>query len=159
MSSIDDNLRENERIMYRTGLHWVAFGGPLILLFVAGLSIPTKGMPAILLLIVATVWTLLVTRNLQMTEFVITDKRIYVQRWFALKRSYDVAISEIVDVEIYQPALGKLLNFGKIIIHLPSKKRVSFRLVSAPVIFLMKFQEEFLRIHKELQQETPIQTT
>lgn len=75
-----------------------------------------------------------------------------------MNKFYDFSIAEIVDVEIYQPALGKLLNFGKIIIHLPKKKRVSFRLVNSPVIFLMKFQEEFLRIHKELQQETPIKT-
>ncbi|MBA4389961.1 MAG: hypothetical protein C0399_03385 [Syntrophus sp. (in: bacteria)] len=155
MSNVDDNLKENERVTYRTGLHWVIFGGPLVLLCVAGLSIPSKGMPAVILLIVATIWTLFVTRNLQMTEFVITDKRILIQRWFTLKKFYDISISEIVDVEIYQPALGKLLNFGKIIVHLPKKKRVSFRLVNAPVIFLMKFQEEFLKIHKELQQEKP----
>lgn len=158
MSKIDANLKENERITYRTGLHWVIFGGPLILLFVAGLSVPSKGMPALILLIVASVWMLLATRSLQITEFVITDNRIIIRRWLALNKFYDFSIAEIVDVEIYQPALGKLLNFGKIIIHLPKKKRVSFRLVNSPVIFLMKFQEEFLRIHKELQQETPIKT-
>lgn len=154
MSSIDDNLKENERVTFRTGLHWVIFGGPLILLFMAGLSIPSKGMPAIILLIVATIWTLLATRSLQMTDIAITNNRIFVKRWFALKKLFDISIAEIVDVEIYQPALGKLLNFGKIIVHLPNKKRISFRLVSDPVTFLMKFQEEFLRIHKELQQET-----
>ena len=88
-----------------------------------------------------------------MTELVITDNRILIQRWFFVTKSYDFAIADTIDVEIYQPALGKLLNFGKIIIHLPKKRRVSFRLVIAPVLFMMKFQEEFLKLHKDLQQE------
>jgi len=48
MSYIDDNLKENERVVYRTKLHWAMLLGPGTLMVIGGLSIPAKGCPGLL---------------------------------------------------------------------------------------------------------------
>ena len=65
MGHIDDNLSGDEKIVYRTGLHWVTFCGPAMLLFLAGVSIPSKGMSAIVLFIIGLVWAILSYITLQ----------------------------------------------------------------------------------------------
>lgn len=142
MGHIDDNLSGNEKIIYRAGLHWVILFGPAILLFLAGISIPSKGMSATILFIIGVIWAILSYIILQNTEFGITDNRVLIWTVFPSKKLHDIAFIEIADVAIYQPSLGKLLNFGKITIVLAKRKKISHRLVNAPYEFLTNLQQQ-----------------
>jgi len=142
MGHIDDNLSGNEKIIYRTGLHWVILFGPAMLLFLAGISIPSKGMSATILFIIGVIWAILSYIILQNTEFGITDNRVLIWTVFPSKKLHDIAFIEIADVAIYQPSLGKLLNFGKITIVLAKRKKVTYRLVNAPYEFLTNLQRQ-----------------
>jgi hypothetical protein len=142
MGHIDDNLSGDDRIVYRTGLHWVAFCGPAMLLFLAGVSIQPKGRTAIVLFIIGLVWAILSYIALQTTEFGITNNRILIWTVIPWKKLHDLALVEIADAAVYQPSLGKLLNFGKITIVLVNGKRVSHRLVNAPYEFLKNLSQQ-----------------
>jgi hypothetical protein len=142
MGHIDDNLMSDEKIVYRTGLHWVAFCGPAILLFLAGISIPTKGLSAIVLFIVAAIWAIITYIALQNTEFGITNKRILIWTVFRWKKLQNAELITIADAAVYQPTLGKFLDFGKITIVLINGKRISRRLVNAPHIFLKNLSQQ-----------------
>jgi hypothetical protein len=154
MGHIDDNLGENEKIVYRTGQHWVILFGPALLLFLAGISIPSKGMSAMILFIIAAIWSILSYIILQNTEFVITSNRLLIWTIFPRKKLHDIAFTEIADVAIYQPTLGKLLNFGKLTIILSKRKKVSRRLVNAPYEFLTNLQRQVDAVRGK-QQEPP----
>ena len=142
MGHIDDKLGGNEKIVYRVGLHWVMFLGPAILLFLAGISIPANGRPAIVLFIIGLVWAVLSYISLQNTEFVITNNRLLIWTVFPWKKLHDIALVEIANATFYQPSLGKLLNFGKITIVLNSGKRISRRLVNGPYELLKHLSQQ-----------------
>lgn len=159
MSNIEDKLEEGESITFKTDLHWAIFSAPLLVILIAGLSIPAKGMSAVILLAIGTAWSILSAISRQKNAYVITTRRVLVQRWFALKRFYDIPHSEILHLDINQPTLGKLLNFGRITLYLSRKRRVSFRLVNAPFDFLAKLKEQIPPMQPETEkiQEQPPQ--
>jgi hypothetical protein len=142
MGHIDDKLGDNEKIVYRVGLHWVMFIGPALLLFLAGISISTKGKSAIVLFIIGLVWAGLSYAILQKTEFTVTNSRLLIWTVFPWKKLHDIALIEIANATFYQPSLGKLLNFGKITIVLNSGKRISRRLVSGPYELLKHLSQQ-----------------
>ena len=90
MGHIDDNLSGDEKIVYRTGLHWVTFCGPAMLLFLAGVSIQSKGKPAIVLFVIGLAWAILSYVTLQNTEFGVTNNRILIKTIFPWRKLQDV---------------------------------------------------------------------
>jgi hypothetical protein len=154
MGHIDDDLSGNEKIVYRTGLHWVTFCSPALLLFLAGISIPSKGKSAIVLFVIATIWAVLSLITLRNTELGITNNRVLVWTGFPWKRLRHIALIEIADAAVYQPSLGKFLNFGKITIVSAAGKRISRRLVSAPYEFLTHLREQVEEV-RGAQEERP----
>ena len=142
MGYIDDILGDNEKIVYRVGLHWVMFLGPALFLFLAGISIPANGRPAIVLFMIGILWAVHVYISLQNTEFVVTNNRFLLRTVFPWKKLHDIPLVEIANATFYQPSLGKLLNFGRIIIVLHNGKRISHRLVSGPYELLKHLSQQ-----------------
>jgi uncharacterized membrane protein YdbT with pleckstrin-like domain len=133
MGYIEDHLIENERVIYRTTLHWAILLGPGMIIVLAGLWIPSKGMSALTLLALGVIWGVVSTVSLQTSEIGVTDKRLLLRVGFPLRRKYDISLEKIQIVDIYQPSLGKFLNFGKIIIQSAGGKRYAFRMISSPI--------------------------
>jgi hypothetical protein len=154
MGHIDEDLSGDEKVVYRTGLHWVAFCGPAMLLFLAGVSIQSKGMPAIVLFAIGLVWAILSYIALQSTEIGITNSRVLIRSVFPWKKLHNAALVEIADAAVYQPSLGKLLDFGKITIVLVNGKRISRRLVRAPYELLKNLSQQ-VEASRSRQQELP----
>ena len=155
MGYIDNNLGGDEKIVYRTGLHWAVLGFPAILLFLSGVSISSKGMSAVILFSIALVWGVLSYIVLQNNEFAITNNRLLVWTVFPWKKLRSVTFAEIAKTGVYQPTLGKLLDFGRITIVLSNGKSLSYRIVNAPHELLMRLQE-FAESARDTQQE-PLQ--
>src|SRR5512143_194639 len=95
MGHIDDNLSGDEKIVYRTGLHWVAFCGPVMLLFLAGISIQSGGRTSVVLFIIGLIWAILSYIALQTTEFGITNNRLLIWTTLPWKKLHDLALVEI----------------------------------------------------------------
>jgi hypothetical protein len=133
LSYIDDNLIEKECVIYRTKLHWATLLGPAVLIVLAGLWIPSKGMSALVLLALGVMWGIFSSVSLQSSEIGVTDKRLLLRVGFPLKRTYDIPLEKILMVDIYQPSLGKFLNFGKIIMQSANGKRYAFRMIASPI--------------------------
>jgi uncharacterized membrane protein YdbT with pleckstrin-like domain len=133
MSYIDDNLMEKEHVVYRTKLHWATLLGSGMLIVFGGLWIPSKGMSALVMLVLGLIWGVFSFISLQKSEIGITDKRLLLRVGFPLKRTCDISLEKIQAVYIYQPSLGKFLNFGKIIIQSVDGKKYAFRMIASPV--------------------------
>jgi len=107
--------------------------GPAVLMIVAGLSIPARGPTAVVFLFVGVLWGIFSSVSLERSEFTLTRTRLLVKTGFPWRRSYDLPFSEIEGIDIYQPALGKILNFGKVTIKTVNRNRPSFRMVRDPL--------------------------
>ena len=154
MNHIDDKLNGDEKIVYRTGLHWVILCGPAILLFLSGISISSKGMSAMILFAIALAWGVLSYVVLRNEEFAITNDRLLVWTVFPWKKLKSVTFAEITNMGVSQPTLGKLLNFGKITIVLSNRKRISHRMVNSPYELLMRLQH-LVEAVRDTQRESP----
>jgi len=62
----------------------------------------------------------------------VTRSRFLAGVGFPWRRSHDLPLTDIEGVDVYQPSLGKLLNFGKLKLRTKDGKRLSFRLVKDP---------------------------
>jgi len=149
MDYIKNKLAENEHIVYSTGLHWAILLGPSMLLIIAGLSIPAKGQSAVILLIIGLMWFAISTVSIRTSEIGITEKRLLLRVGFPLRRSYDILLEKIQMIDIYQPSLGKFLNFGKIIIQYSNGGANAFRMVRSPIEFKDMIEKQAAAIRQQ----------
>lgn len=132
MAEHNTELLENERIVYQTRLHWVLLLGPVLLIMFGGLSIPAKGLSAIVLAGIGMAWGILSYIKLSRSSIRVTNKRVIIRVSLLIRRPYIISLSGISYVDSYQPSLGSMLNFGKITIIHGTKFKSVFRMVSSP---------------------------
>jgi hypothetical protein len=132
MAEHNTELLENERVVYQTRLHWVLLLGPALLIMFGGLSIPAKGLSAIVLAGIGMAWGILSYIKLSRSSIRVTNKRVIIRVSLLIRRPYIISLSDISYVDSYQPSLGSMLNFGKITIIHGTKFKSVFRMVSSP---------------------------
>jgi hypothetical protein len=141
------NTAAGEQVKFRTGLHWAMLLGPALFMGIAGLSIPSKGINAVILLAVATIWGIFGSISLHTSEIVLTQDRIIAKTGFPWRRFYDIPYENITGISVYQPTLGKFLDFGKITFILKGGKKKSLRIVKSPLTLdkeLSRYRQEVL---------------
>jgi hypothetical protein len=141
MNSIDSRLEENETIIYRTQCHWAILLGPAFVIFIGGLALRPQGLSAIILMAFGFLWGTLSYFNLRASELALTNRRLLIHAGFPIMKSYDIPLGEVAAVDFYQPSLGSMLNFGKIIMVRRTKRRSVVRFVSSPAEFVAKARE------------------
>ena len=142
MNSIDSRLTEDETIIYRTKCHWAMFLGPILVIIIGGLALKSQGFHAMVLTAFGLVWGIFSYVSLQRSEIGLTRKRVLINAGFPLLKSYDIPLNEIVAIDFYQPTLGSMLNFGKIMIVYNERSRCVIRFVSSPAEFVTKVRQQ-----------------
>jgi membrane protein YdbS with pleckstrin-like domain len=137
MNDHTTELLENERIVYQTRLHWVLFLGPAMLIVLGGLSLPSKGFKALIIVAIGLAWGIISYIKFNRSLFRVTSQRVLISVSFLVKRPYIISLSDIRLIDSYQPSLGTMLNFGKITIIHGAKFKSIFRMVSSPNDFVM----------------------
>lgn len=141
--------REAERIVYRTTVHWAALLGPGMLLVLGGLTLRAKPVAALVMIGLAIIWGIFSIHNLRASEFAVHASKLTIRIGFPFKRFYEFPYSQLAGADFHQPALGVILNFGKIMLILPNRKVVVFRLVARPNEFIERLREEIIRFSQE----------
>lgn len=136
MDSIDTRLTADEKIIYRARCHWSILFGPFLVMIIGILALKSQGLHAVALTAFGLIWGIFSYLSLNHFEIGLTGNRILINVCFPLKKSYDIPLQTITGVDFYQPSLGSMLNFGKIIIIYNGKKRSIFRFVSYPAEFV-----------------------
>jgi membrane protein YdbS with pleckstrin-like domain len=159
MEYIDNTLGADEKIAYRCRLHWAVFLGPMLVMVIGGLSIPSKGLAAFIILLIGVTWAIWSAVAVQMSEFGITEKRLLMKVGFPWKKLYEIPLVKVQDINVYQPTLGRILNFGKIMITVTGGRRHSFRMVSGPLQFAEKIHEHTSAARTRGEQNSPREST
>jgi uncharacterized membrane protein YdbT with pleckstrin-like domain len=149
MTETENKVKETEPVLYRTTIHWAALLGPGMLFVMGGVSVRARPLAALIMIGLALVWGLLSIHNLRASEFAIGTSRLTIRVGFPFRRFYEFPFSQIAGADYHQPALGVILNFGKVMIVHTTGKTIVFRLVAKPNDFVERLRRELDRFRQE----------
>jgi membrane protein YdbS with pleckstrin-like domain len=158
MPSIDQQLAREERVCYRTRLHWIVLVGPFIVSAVCGLvgllliavavifwmdndAIQSAFLNGILALQGAAWVTFLGLLYRALTEVAITNRRVLKSRGLIKRTTVQMSLPEVQSVDVRQGPLGQILDFGSIVV-VGAGKTAAFRYVSQPFELRRRMEEE-----------------
>lgn len=125
---IKNNLLANERVIFRTHLHWLYFISPsLVILFGGGLIVLALqkqfdlGMFADFILYIGYITLgigviLFIKEYVHHTtsEYVVTNQRVFVQEGVFSRKTTSMILAQVEAVEVDQPFIARILNFGHV---------------------------------------------
>ena len=128
MSYVQSVLQPGEHVRHSTNLHWTIYLPGLLLLIVAALVFWFGHRPvaigaawiwdwiAGILLLVAAAWLFHAWFRRWTTEIAVTDRRIIYKRGFIRRRTIEMHLDKVESVDVDQTILGRIFNYGDIII-------------------------------------------
>ncbi len=142
MNSIDDTLTKDETIIYRTKCHYAIFFGPMLLIFLGGLALKSQGPHAMALMAFGLLWGIFSYLSFRRSEIGLTQRRVLINAGFPLVKFSDVPLNKIVTIEFFQPALGAMLDFGKLAIVHDGRNKCIIRFVPSPAVFVTRVRQQ-----------------
>lgn len=147
MSYTEQNLTPGEVILYRTGLHWVVmldrmiFGGVFLLVGAVALIV---GYTFVGLLIVGfgslTIALAIVVRNT--TEMAVTSRRLIIKAGVLRKNTLELFLPKIESIHVEQGMLGRMLDYGNIVVRGTGGTAEPFKKVRSPLEFRRQVQQQ-----------------
>jgi len=127
MPYVDRVLQEGESVRHIARISWVTYLPGLLLWAVAGILagiLPSAPALHFLVLTVAAIvfiiGTILLARawfHRVTTEIAVTDRRIIYKRGFVRRYTVEMHMDKVESVDVDQSILGRLLDYGDVIIH------------------------------------------
>jgi hypothetical protein len=150
MGYIEQSLTAGERILYRTGLHWIVllipglFGGCFILLGTAILIGGDSGSTGVGLLIggfgALVIALAVMVRNA--TEMAVTSRRVIVKVGVLRKKTIELFLPKVESVRVEQGPLGRKLSYGDIVVRGTGGTAEPFNNVRSPLEFRRQVQQQ-----------------
>ena len=170
MGYIDKHLLKGEQIAYGARLHWVIFLRPFFLLaislslLVTGKSVIPNNLlsqvppeintftlyeldvlqllgAAIFILFGFPAWISALVRKIS-SEFGISNKRVLIKLGFIKRNSFETLLSKVEGIGVVQGILGRILDFGTIIIRGTGGSKEYFHKIANPLEFRKHVQEQ-----------------
>ena len=136
-------LQPDERPLHQTTIHWMALSGSVIGAVLSLIVIVPIAMFAAwrdfywawLLLVVPAGILLSAAITVKTSELVITDRRVLIKVGFIQRHTFEMFISKIESVAVYQSMLGRLFDYGSVEIRGTGGSSESFATIAAPLPF------------------------
>jgi hypothetical protein len=136
-------LQPDERPLHQTTIHWMALSGSVIGAVLSLIIIVPIAMFASwrdfywawLLLVVPAGILLSAAVTVKTSELVITDRRVLIKVGFIQRHTFEMFISKIESVAVFQSMLGRLFNYGTVEIRGTGGSSESFATIAAPLPF------------------------
>lgn len=150
VSYVERNLLPDERVLYRTRLHWILFLKPGALA-VLGLAL-TVGLAQVpeprwlwsvggAVLAAGLVWTLVHYVELMTSEFAVTTTRLIFKVGLIARYTTELLLSKVESIGVTQGLVGRILNFGDLTVIGTGGTREAFRRVRDPIGFRNHVQQ------------------
>lgn len=139
----------------RSLIWWFVFG--FLMLFLSALA---NSVFQVIFFVIGIVLFIIAILKWWTTEYAITNKRVYSKTGILLRRIHDAPLEKITDVALFQPFLGRLLNYGTIGINTAGTigYEIRFSSISDPVGVRGKIQsaveesKRMLRIRERIEE-------
>jgi uncharacterized membrane protein YdbT with pleckstrin-like domain len=162
LSYVEKHLISGETVQYQTKLHWVVMLGHVaiaavfellaITILVASFSrsAGAKAMPSRGSMIVGAMACFLVGAALfcigllkrSVTEMAVTNKRVIVKTGLADRRTNEILLSRIESVVVDEPAMGRILGYGTVIVRGTGGTPEVFEKIYQPLEFREQVQRQ-----------------
>jgi uncharacterized membrane protein YdbT with pleckstrin-like domain len=143
VSYIDQTLLADERVVYRTALHWIIFvRGVLVLLvglvvLVAFSNVPVAGLAVLLLGVLLLIPSFVAY---QTTELGVTNKRLIVKVGFIRRRTLELLLRQVEAISVDQTLAGRMFDYGSITLTGTGGVREIFHRVREPLELRRRIQ-------------------
>lgn len=141
MSYIDQSLVAGERILYRARLHLVVFASPAAFFFLAFVTLRNPPLFGLFLLLAIISGAASYLKYVS-SEFGLTDKRVVVKAGVITRRSFETLLSKIEGVAVAQGVLGRLLDYGTVVIVGTGGSSQSLNQINHPLEFRRRLQTQ-----------------
>lgn len=136
-------LQANERPLHHTTIHWMALMGSVFLaavtlIFIGPIAMLAswKGFHIAWLLFLIPIGILLAAAiGVRTSELVITDRRVLIKVGFIRRHTFEMFISKIESVAVYQGMMGRIFNYGTVEIRGTGGSAESFATIADPLPF------------------------
>jgi len=162
LSYVEKHLIPGETIQYQTKLHWIVMLGHVAIAAVFELLAITllvtsfsraagaKATPSHSALYVAALVCFLVGAALfcigllkrSVTEMAVTNKRVIVKTGLAERRTTEILLSRIESVVVDEPAMGRILGYGTVIVRGTGGTPEVFQKIQNPLKFREQVQSQ-----------------
>jgi uncharacterized membrane protein YdbT with pleckstrin-like domain len=148
MSYVETILDPDERITYRAYLHWIIFARAVALLLF-GLMLLLSPAIGLILVLLGILDVLRAAIDRWTTEIAVTDQRVIWKCGLIRRDTIEINMRKVESVDVQQSVLGRLLNYGTVIVRgtggspnplayvsepLPLRRSVTLAARSAPII-------------------------
>jgi len=152
LSYVETILDPDERITCRAYLHWIIFARAVALLLFGLMLLAAEGAgPAIglILVLLGILDVLRAAIDRWTTEIAVTDQRVIWKCGLIRRDAIEINMRKVESVDVQQSVLGRLLNYGTVIVRgtgggpnplayvsepLPLRRSVTLAARSAPII-------------------------
>jgi uncharacterized membrane protein YdbT with pleckstrin-like domain len=147
LSYLDRNLLTNEKVLFRTRLHWRLYVWPVLFtLFVMGpfavlLWLRGEQEWSPLTVAIGLLWVLAAHIRRQSSEFAVTNKRVVIKIGVFKTRSVELLPSKVEGVTVEQDLWGKLFGFGDVVVTGSGGSKEAFAGIQRPFEFRRAMQE------------------
>lgn len=147
MSYVKTTLLPEEHILYYTRPHYIVFFRVLIWLFLAffAFKVIASFFLGTILLLVSLGGCVSALISYYCSEYAITSKRILMKVGFIRRKSLEIFLDRVEGVYIEQSILGRLLNFGTVIIAGVGGTKNPFFYIPDPLKFRNNVQQQLPR--------------
>jgi uncharacterized membrane protein YdbT with pleckstrin-like domain len=149
MSYVKENLVSGETLIYRTGVHWSVLFWPVVLaILIGGAGVAAYSfrqdlfiLGAVCLLVAAIVLiSAIVKRNA--TEIGVTNRRVIIKTGMLSRRSLEIMLPKVESIAINEPAMGRILGYGTVVIHGTGGTPEPFDKIAHPSEFRREVQQQ-----------------
>ena len=146
MDPIHDKPATDEAVIYRTKCHGAMMLGPIVVTIIGCLALRSQGFNAGVLIVFGLIWGALAYNILRRSLLELTRSGVSVTAGFPVPVHYDIPLAKIEAIDFYQPALGSMLDFGKVLIVDKTRRKATIKFVSGPAEFVMRVREQLIAL-------------
>jgi uncharacterized membrane protein YdbT with pleckstrin-like domain len=151
---VERHLLPNERVIYKTRLHWVLFAKPALVTLLGFVLTVALGAAtrmewlwyaSLLVLVVGAGWGAVEAVELMTSEFAVTTTRLIFKVGLIGRYTTELLLGKVESIGVQQTLLGRLLNYGDLVVTGTGGAREVFTRVHDPIGFRNHVQEASVR--------------
>ena len=129
-SYIEGALTQDERVLHEAHVSWWSLWVPLLL---GAVLLPAFGLGLLL-------WGYAYVKY-KTTELAVTNKRVIVKQGFISRQTIEININKVESIQVDQTVMGRLLDFGSLLIAGAGTPQAPLKGISKPLGFRRAFME------------------
>ena len=153
MGYVERHLLPNEHVIYKTRLHWMLYGKPVVVIAVgAALALllrkvqdpPWLWTIGAAVALVGLVWALVRYVELMTSEFAVTNSRLILKVGLISRYTTELLLTKVETIGVQQGLMARLFGYGDLIVTGTGGAREVFHRVRDPIEFRNHVQQASL---------------